>query len=102
MAYLLDTNILVRLANRRDVKYALADRAVAALFLRNEGLAVTAQNLIEFRNVATRPVAINGLGLPTADAELKASEFEKRFSLLDETPDIFPAWKALVSALGVI
>jgi len=31
-----------------------------------------------------------------------AATFETRFPLLSETPDIFPEWKALVSALGVI
>jgi hypothetical protein len=36
------------------------------------------------------------------DAEAHAAAFETRFPLLVETPDIYPAWKALVSALGVI
>jgi len=28
--------------------------------------------------------------------------FEAAFPLLEETPDIFPAWKAIVQALGVV
>jgi hypothetical protein len=51
--------------------------------------------------VATRPAALNGLGLPTA-AEAQAAGFEATFPLLEETPLIFPAWKALVGALGVV
>jgi len=47
-------------------------------------------------------VAVNSLGLSTADAEAQAGIFEARFPLLAETPDIYPAWKALVRALGVI
>jgi len=43
-----------------------------------------------------------GLGLPTVDAEAQAAEFEAAFPLLAETPDIYPAWRALVGALGVI
>ena len=102
MAFLLDTSILVRLANRADALYPVADAAVAKLFLRNEILHITAQNLIEFRNVATRPKAANGLGLSVAEAEAKAAIFEVSFSFLVETAGIFPAWKTLVSALGVI
>ena len=41
-------------------------------------------------------------GLPPADAESLAATFEARFPLLPETPDIYPAWKVLVQALGVI
>lgn len=102
MAFLLDTSILARLANRADALYPIADSAVAKLFLRNEVLHVTGQNLIEFRNVATRPKPMNGLGLTVAEAESKAAVFEASFPLLVETADIFPAWKTLVSALGVI
>jgi predicted nucleic acid-binding protein len=32
----------------------------------------------------------------------KTARLVSRFPLLEETPAIFPAWKALVSALGVI
>src|SRR2546421_316690 len=72
------------------------------LHRRGEVLHVTPQVLIEFRNVATRPTALNGLGLSTVDTEAQASGFEATFSLLAETPHIYPAWKALVGALGVI
>jgi hypothetical protein len=36
------------------------------------------------------------------DAETESAGFEKLFPLLAETADIFPAWKALVAAVGVI
>ena len=35
-------------------------------------------------------------------AEAKAAVFERTFPLLTETPDIYPAWKALVGALAII
>ena len=57
---------------------------------------------IEFRNFATRPKTINGIGLTVAEAEAKSAVFEAAFTLLPETPDIYPAWKQLVTALGVI
>src|SRR5438067_9585738 len=102
MAYLIDTSVLVRLANIRDVQHAAAARAVLELHRRGEALNVTPQVLIEFRNVATRPIGVNGLGLSAVDAEAQAATFEARFPLLPETPAVYPAWKAVVGALGVI
>jgi predicted nucleic acid-binding protein len=51
--------------------------------------------------VATRLAAVNGLGLSTATTQAQAVTFEARFPLLAQTPDIDPAWKSLVAALGV-
>ena len=65
-------------------------------------LHVTAQNLIEFRNFATRPVGANGLGLGSAAASAIAASFEAAFPLLEETPAIYPSWRALVDAVGLI
>lgn len=101
MPHLVDTSVLARLANTADAYHAVASRAVVELHRRGEVLHVTPQNLIEFRSVATRPITINGLGLSAIDAEAKALAFEATFPLLVETPSIYPAWKALVEALGV-
>jgi predicted nucleic acid-binding protein len=102
MAYLIDTSVLARLANTADARYAIADRAVVELHRRGEVVHVTAQNLVEFRNLATRPKAVNGLGLSVLDTEAKVAIFEGAFPLLPETPDIYPTWKALVGALAII
>lgn len=102
MACLVDTSIVARLANTADALYPVATHAVVQLHQRGEQMYVTAQNLIEFRNVATRPKALNGLGLNVADAEAKSAVFETQFPLLDETPQIYPTWKSLVHALGII
>jgi predicted nucleic acid-binding protein len=102
MAFLVDTSILGRRANQPDPLKGFADNAVVELHRRSEVLYVTAQCLIEFRNFATRPKAANGLGLAPSAAEALAAQFEAEFPLLPETPDIFPVWKALVQATGVI
>src|SRR5581483_1637159 len=102
MACLIDTSVLARLANTADAQYVTADRAVMELHQRGELLHVTAQNLVEFRNLATRPRAVNGLGFSALDAEARSAVFEVTFPLLAETPDIYAAWKALVGALGII
>lgn len=102
MAYLVDTSILVRFTNAADALHAVATRAVLELHQRGEHLHITPQNLVEFRNVATRPARINGLGLSGVETEAKAAKFEATFPLLPETPDIFPTWKAIVQSLGVV
>ena len=90
MAVLVDTSILGRL-----------QAAVAELHRRGEMLTITAQNLIEFRNFATRPTALNGLGLTSAAAATIATAFETAFPLLEETPAVYPAWRAVVDGLGI-
>ncbi|MBY0524948.1 MAG: PIN domain-containing protein [Gemmataceae bacterium] len=102
MAYLLDTNVLVRMTNLTDPRSTVAIQAIFDLHQRGEVLHITPQNLVEFRNVATRPLTANGLGLSAAEVEARVAVFEATFPLLVETPDIYPAWKALVSAAGVI
>jgi predicted nucleic acid-binding protein len=102
MAILVDTSLLGRLANRADVSHPIAVAAVAELHRRGEILNTTPQNLIEFRNFATRPVSANGLGLAAPAADTLMANFEGAFPLLDESPAIYPAWKALVAALGII
>lgn len=102
MAYLIGTSVLGRLANVNAALHYVAAGAVRELHRRGEVLHITPQVMVEFRNIATRPTAINGLGLSAVDTEVLAATFEVRFPLLAETPDIFPAWKALVGALGVI
>jgi predicted nucleic acid-binding protein len=101
MAILLDTSVLGRLANRVDVLHPVATAAIATLHRRGETMYITPQNLIEFRNFATRPVRVNGLGLPAMVAETLGATFETAFPLLAETPDIYPAWKAVVGSLGI-
>jgi predicted nucleic acid-binding protein len=102
MAYLIDTSVLARLANVTDARYAVADTALLELHRRGEVVNLTAQILVEFRSVATRPIAANGLGLSPLVAETQAGTFEARFPLLPDTPDIYAAWKAIVGALGII
>ncbi|HEY7312428.1 MAG TPA: hypothetical protein VH643_23895 [Gemmataceae bacterium] len=89
MAVLLDTSVLGRLANRADVSHAVATRAIAELHRRGEILHVTAQNLVEFRNFATRPVRANGLGLASSAAEGLAATFEVAFPLVTVLSAIF-------------
>ncbi len=102
MAHLVDSPLLLRLANTADAQYPVAQHAIYTLHGQGETIHVAPQNLVEFRNSATRPVAVNGFGFPPAVVEAKATIFEATFSLLPETPDIYPAWETLVQAAGVV
>ncbi len=82
--------------------HGVAQAAVAELHRRGESLHITAQNLVEFRNFATRPTAANGLGLAPRVAAAVAASFEAAFPLLEETPAISPTWRNLADALGLI
>lgn len=102
MSLLLDTSVLGRLANVDDPQHSTAVRALVNLHRLGEVDSITAQNLVEFRSAATRASNLNGLGLSIAGAEALATTFETEFPLLAETPAIFPAWKAIVTTLGVV
>lgn len=102
MRLLVDTSLLGRLANTDDSSHALATATVIELRRRQETLLTAAQNLIEFRNFATRPRAANGLESSVSEARSKADEFEVLFPLVPDTPDIYPAWKSLADASAAI
>jgi len=102
VAYLLDTTLFLRLANVNDAQRPVARRAIVRLHGAGESLRTAPQNLVEFRNSATRPVAVNGLGLAPSAVQALSVSFETAFTILPETPDIYPAWKSLVQAAGVI
>jgi predicted nucleic acid-binding protein len=67
--YLFDTNVLLRASDTASVVHAVTARAVFTLLSHGHELYVTAQNLIEFWAVATRPVNANGLGWSIEDTE---------------------------------
>jgi hypothetical protein len=63
MAFLIDTNILLRSLQPHHPHCSIAERALAVLRSRDETLHLAVQNLIEFWAVATRPETENGLGM---------------------------------------
>jgi predicted nucleic acid-binding protein len=99
LAYLVDTNVLLRLAVPADPRHLSARRAVEAL--EEAGLYVGSQNFVEFWNVATRPVDNNGLGLKVPIAERVLSQLEQAFSRLPEPAEVYDRWRELVVRFGV-
>jgi predicted nucleic acid-binding protein len=101
MAYLVDTNILLRWVSPADPQHSLAVSSIKALQHRGEIVHITPQNLIEFWNVATRPTTVNGLGMSPTEAERQVESLELLFPLVLDTPDVYREWRKLVSAAGV-
>ena len=100
--YLLDTNILLRSSDKTSSRYSLAVNAVACLLSQRDECVITAQVLIEFWVVATRPVEVNGLGWNVQRTQNQINQLLSQFSLLEETPQIFPNWLQLVTTHSVM
>jgi predicted nucleic acid-binding protein len=102
MSYLIDTNVLLRLAQKKHPMRPDARRALVTLRRQGEELCIVPQNIIEFWAVATRPVANNGLGLTVDEAAREIKKLKRLFKLLPDTPAIFTEWEKLVLQHQVI
>jgi len=81
VSVLVDTNVLLRLAQPNHGQYRAATDGVARALLAGEMLYVTPQNIIEFWAAATRPVgAANGLGLTAGAVAAEIATIERLFS----------------------
>ena len=102
MSVLVDTNVLLRRTQPDHQHYAVAVESVAQVLSTGESVYFTLQNISEFWNVVTRPVANNGLGftLPLALAEVE--KIERILTRLPDTPAIYAEWKRLVVQHSVV
>ena len=96
MSYLVDTNLLLRMAEPKHPMYGTALSATDVLRKRGELLSIIPQNLIEFWAVATRPPIWNGLGMTVAKAADELVKLKSLFVLLLDEPSVFSKWERLV------
>lgn len=96
MFYLVDTNVLLRFADRENSLHPLVRAALKSLWRDEQNLVVTSQNYIEFWNVATRPAERNGLGLSPSRTNNSLRLFDRLFGFLPDTPEIHREWRRLV------
>ena len=101
MAILLDTNILLRWANEKDPEYQITIEALDKLDLQHNTPYTTPQNYVEFWSVATRPVSVNGLGLPVAETLVLMKRLRALFPMLPDIAAIFDEWLNLVTVAAV-
>ncbi|MEA5419138.1 type II toxin-antitoxin system VapC family toxin [Spirulina sp. CCNP1310] len=95
--YLLDTNVVLRFSNPSDQQHGLVLDCVAILLRQANECYLTAQVLIEFWVVATRPVDVNGLGWSVSYTRNILDQLLVRFPMAEETPHIFSHWLNLVT-----
>jgi predicted nucleic acid-binding protein len=96
MAYLVDSNILVRLRDLDSLERAVCEQVVQASLQQGVRLYLCAQSLIEFWAVSTRPREANGLGLDTEQVFTGITTIVRSIPLLPEPPDIAEQWLQLV------
>jgi predicted nucleic acid-binding protein len=99
--YLVDSNILLRRVQPNSPQRPVVRHALRTLAGRGDRLCITPQNLHEFRYVATRSVARNGLGLTPAQTERKLHGLKRAFHFLPETAAIYVEWEGLVTTLSI-
>lgn len=99
--YLLDTNILLRIAQPGHAVHFEARQCVRALLRRKERIVLIPQVMFEFWVVATRPIDKNGLGLSIENVKRKLEGAGSVFDLIPDTEPIFREWLRIVAAYQV-
>jgi predicted nucleic acid-binding protein len=102
MGILVDTNILLRRTQPDHEHYWIAVKSVARLLAEETPLYFTLQNISEFWNVATRPIANNGLGFLPAMAMAEIETIEWYLEFLPDSRAVYEEWKRLVVVHGVL
>lgn len=101
-AYLLDTNVVLRLVDRSDPVHVQCRQAVEHLILRGDNPCLAPQVLIEFWVAATRPQGDNGFGWTPDLAQAHVTHLRKLFPLLPDRPEVFDRWLQLVTEHAVL
>jgi predicted nucleic acid-binding protein len=101
MAYLLDTNILLRTINPNDPMHSETVAAIDTLNARREQVVIAPQNLIELWNVCTRPSDKNGLGFSLEKTQAEIERLKRLFIFLPDTQNVYSEWERLVMTYSV-
>lgn len=102
MRVLVDTNVLLRGVEPKHPFFLHSKQAVARLFRQNDEVFYCPQNITESWSVATRPLAVNGLGLAQEVVLKEIASIESSLTLLPDAPAIYEAWKAVVTEYQVV
>jgi predicted nucleic acid-binding protein len=70
--------------------------AVSKLLRQNEKVCFCSQNIAEFRNVATRPAKLNGLGYSLSEGLQEVANIEGLLTLVPDGPSVYIEWKRIV------
>jgi predicted nucleic acid-binding protein len=97
-----DTKVLLRRTQPDNPQYGVAVESVRRLLASGEPVHYTLQNIAEFWNVLSRPVANNGMGVSAATALVEVEKIERAMELMPDGPAIYAEWKGLVVQHGVM
>ena len=97
MKLLMDRNILLRLQDAGHAMHNRAQEAVDRLDSDGHEGVIVPQVLYEYWVVATRPAAVNGLGMDLPSVEASLSKWLSVFRLLRDERGIFGFWRELVT-----
>jgi predicted nucleic acid-binding protein len=98
-----DTNILLRSVEPAHPTHQQAVNSVKTLLANGDRVCLIPQNLIEFWNVATRPIDKNGFGWSPAKTDAEITRLESLLTVLPDNQSIYQEWRKLVldnSVLG--
>ena len=101
MRILVDTNIILRLAQPKHPQRHEIVNAISSLTLAKHEMCVVPQVFFEYWVVATRPVENNGLGTSVPDVQASIELLLQDLLLLTDTTDLFSNWLKLVSLYDV-
>ncbi|MDB5387185.1 MAG: hypothetical protein JWM11_2831 [Planctomycetaceae bacterium] len=96
MKLLLDTNILLRMAQTASPDHFTSKSAVLKLAQAQVVLCVVPQVIYEFWVVATRPITANGLGMDVLTAERSILGIIQNYFFLKDERGIFDNWRSRV------
>ena len=99
---LVDTNILLRMAQPSHSMHSAVVSAVSLLTERGETPCVVPQVLYEYWAAGTRPAQVNGLALSAAEVDTDIAKILQRFRLLPDDPAIFDIWLRLAALHQVL
>lgn len=85
MAYLIDTNVWLRLFDRSSTDREVILNSIRRLLSQREDLVVSMQNIAEFWNVTTRPKQANGQGESIHVALRRVAAIERIARVVFET-----------------
>ncbi len=97
MRILVDTNVALRLGDKRHPMHSEALAAIEWLDANGHECVIVPQVLYEYWVVATRPSENNGLGMPAAKADAAISQWIEVFRLLLDERGVFSDWRDLVA-----
>ncbi len=98
MKILVDTNVLLRIAQGTHPQRPNALESIVRLTAEDVELCLVPQVLYEFWVAATRPLEVNGLGMDCSAAEQSLDELTQDFRLLRDERGIYGHWRSLIAA----